>query len=252
VPDRGIRRETDPDGQAGIEPPPTFPFLESQCQRAISGANFNSARTLPPFARTVLRPAWAAYIGGQFRPVKRLFTQFSAFLKPRFCKLFRDPCGSLIAVFARANSGLYRPPSRLSLAHFRSSVRYRTVPRGGAKWPLFGCRSTPISRRASFLFSRTSRPSLTRRRVRPIWGSSNRVQGLSLLSSRSVRCRCDARAGYMTSLPTPCKPPSFRFDLRPLPALLVASSVFGSWTERFNRRPQDFSTARSAPRDRAR
>src|SRR6185437_7893255 len=36
------------------EPPPTFPFLESQCQRAAKSVNFHSARDETPPAR--LRP----------------------------------------------------------------------------------------------------------------------------------------------------------------------------------------------------
>ncbi|MDE2473438.1 MAG: hypothetical protein KGO48_00145, partial [Alphaproteobacteria bacterium] len=34
-----------------IEPPPTFPFLESQCQRAPSDVNFYHAREATPPAR---------------------------------------------------------------------------------------------------------------------------------------------------------------------------------------------------------
>src|SRR5262245_48932011 len=33
------------------EPPPTFPFLESQCQRAVSDVNFHHAREATPPAR---------------------------------------------------------------------------------------------------------------------------------------------------------------------------------------------------------
>src|SRR6476620_9430206 len=33
------------------EPPPTFPFLESQCQRAISDVNYHHAREATPPAR---------------------------------------------------------------------------------------------------------------------------------------------------------------------------------------------------------
>ena len=33
------------------KPPPTFPFLESQCQRAVSGTNFHHARDATPPAR---------------------------------------------------------------------------------------------------------------------------------------------------------------------------------------------------------
>src|SRR5690349_3752398 len=33
------------------EPPPTFPFLESQCQRALSDVNFHHAREATPPAR---------------------------------------------------------------------------------------------------------------------------------------------------------------------------------------------------------
>ena len=33
------------------KPPPTFPFLKSQCQRAVSGTNFHHARDATPPAR---------------------------------------------------------------------------------------------------------------------------------------------------------------------------------------------------------
>jgi hypothetical protein len=38
-----------------IEPPPTFPFLESQCQRAPLDVNFYHAREATPIARQVAR-----------------------------------------------------------------------------------------------------------------------------------------------------------------------------------------------------
>ncbi len=37
------------------EPPPTFPFLESQCQRATSARNFQSRTSVPPCARSSVR-----------------------------------------------------------------------------------------------------------------------------------------------------------------------------------------------------
>ena len=46
-----------------IEPSPTFPFLESQCQRAQLGANFHLAReALPP-----ARPCLTSGVGGVYR-----------------------------------------------------------------------------------------------------------------------------------------------------------------------------------------
>src|SRR3974390_3549576 len=62
------------------EPPPTFPFLESQCQRAVSGTNFHHAREATPPARPLARrAAWARYIGGRLMPVKREISQNDGF-----------------------------------------------------------------------------------------------------------------------------------------------------------------------------
>ena len=49
--------------ELAIEPSPTFPFLESQCQRAQLGANFHLAREDLPFAR----PCLACGVGGVYR-----------------------------------------------------------------------------------------------------------------------------------------------------------------------------------------
>src|SRR6185369_1979792 len=46
-----------------IEPSPTFPFLESQCQRAQLGANFHLAREATPPARACLTSG----VGGVYR-----------------------------------------------------------------------------------------------------------------------------------------------------------------------------------------
>src|SRR5579871_646780 len=47
------------------EPPPTFPFLESQCQRAPPRANFHSALDGTPPARKAGEAAWARVICGR-------------------------------------------------------------------------------------------------------------------------------------------------------------------------------------------
>ena len=125
--------------------------------------NFHSARSPPPSARTVLRPAWAAYIGGHFRPVKPEYAIHCAFLKPGFFKLLRE-------TLTISRKRFLLEPSWCSTSRlqgfcwriFRRSVRYRTVPRGGAKWPLFGCRSTPFSTRASSIFREPYGLPLTR------------------------------------------------------------------------------------------
>jgi len=54
-----------------IEPPPTFPFLESQCQRAPLDVNFHHAREATPPARQLDRARWAADIGAALAQVKR-------------------------------------------------------------------------------------------------------------------------------------------------------------------------------------
>jgi hypothetical protein len=54
--------------ELAIEPPPTFPFLESQCQRAQLGANFHLAREATPFAR----PCLTSGVGGVYRRVNLL------------------------------------------------------------------------------------------------------------------------------------------------------------------------------------
>jgi len=51
-----------------IEPSPTFPFLESQCQRAQLGANFHLAREALPLAR----PCLTSGVGGVYRRVNLL------------------------------------------------------------------------------------------------------------------------------------------------------------------------------------
>lgn len=51
-------------GQA-TEPPPTFPFLDSQCQRAVSGTKFHHARDATPPARR----SPAGGVGGVYRRV---------------------------------------------------------------------------------------------------------------------------------------------------------------------------------------
>src|SRR5215831_1855599 len=49
--------------ELAIEPPPTFPFLESQCQRAQLGANSHLAREATPSAR----PCLTRGVGGVYR-----------------------------------------------------------------------------------------------------------------------------------------------------------------------------------------
>jgi hypothetical protein len=55
------RPDTRPD--VATEPPPTFPFLESQCQRANPDVNFNHARAATPPARQCP----ASGVGGVYR-----------------------------------------------------------------------------------------------------------------------------------------------------------------------------------------
>ena len=125
-----------------IEPPPTFPFLESQCQRADSSANFHSARTLQPSARSVLRPAWAGYIGGHVCPVKPVFRPLCAFSKPRFFKLFRGPCGSSFARFRSPHMGARRAAFKGFCWRFVEVACVAGPSPSGTKWGLLRLRST--------------------------------------------------------------------------------------------------------------
>lgn len=55
-----------------VEPPPTFPFLESQCQRTTSSANFHSTFEAPPLATGCrCAPARWGCIGAGSGTVKR-------------------------------------------------------------------------------------------------------------------------------------------------------------------------------------
>ena len=51
-----------------IEPPPTFPFLESQCQRALLSVNFHHAREAIPPARQSLTGGVGAVYRRAFLP----------------------------------------------------------------------------------------------------------------------------------------------------------------------------------------
>jgi hypothetical protein len=70
------------------EPPPTFPFLESQCQRAALSANFHSARDETPPARSGPTGGEARCIGGCLRTVKRNLCRFCAFFSAAFARLW--------------------------------------------------------------------------------------------------------------------------------------------------------------------
>ena len=63
-----------------IEPPPTFPFLESQCQRADLARIFILPEKQHRLQGLALRAAWAAYIGGRPNSVKCEIDRNSAFL----------------------------------------------------------------------------------------------------------------------------------------------------------------------------
>src|SRR5579864_129107 len=58
--------------RAATEPPPTFPFLESQCQRAALRHEISLCLRSKAARKTVARrAAWSGYIGRRLTPVKR-------------------------------------------------------------------------------------------------------------------------------------------------------------------------------------
>jgi hypothetical protein len=105
--------------ELAIEPPPTFPFLESQCQRAHFGVNFHHARKTTPPARSSPTGGVGAVYRRAVSPCQMRNFEFFAFFREasdRLCRLgvrrreHSSPCGAQRGSFKPRESGNFTKP----------------------------------------------------------------------------------------------------------------------------------------------